>query len=182
MAIRIPIKVFDYNNTTIQGGGPTSVAGGVAKQFFLPQDTDNVVVKFTASVMGGGVSATFQTTDDGGSTWYDVQRTSIISYGGNSVLGGGQDNAQWLSIPVISAGARTTVLTTSVVAVGSVQTVGSVGGTIGQTGASTLGQGAVSGLPIMSTNARIFLQYTAAVSSIISERVTVLANSQSATA
>lgn len=180
MAIRLPLTtLLDYNNTTIQGGGPSSVNGGVAKTFLIPQDTDNIVVKFSASVMGGGASALFQTSDDGGTTWYDVARTSIISYGGNSVLGAAQDNVEWLSVPVIGIGVRTTVFTASVVAVGSVQTIGSVNGAIGSSAASSLGQKAVSGLPILGRAARIFLQYTNAVSSIISERVTVSANNQS---
>lgn len=183
MSIRSPFyTVLDYNNTTIQGGGPTSLIGGVIKAFTIPQDTDNIVVKFSASVMGGGASATLQTTDDGGTTWYDVARTSIISYAGNSVLGGAQDNVEWLSVSVNSPGARTTTLNSSVVAVGSVVLQGSVFGTVGAAAASSLGIKTVSGLPIMSQRGRIFLQYTAAVSSIISERVTVSANSQSATA
>lgn len=182
MGIRFPLQdVLSYNNTTIQGGGPVSVAGGVAKTFTLPQDTDNVVVKFTASVMGGGVSATFQTSDDGGLTWYDVQRTSTISYAGNSVLGGGQTDAEWLSIPVATLGLRPTPIIASVVAVSSVVTIGSVFTTIGATGASTLGIKAISGLPILGPYNRIFLRYTAAVSSIINESVTVSANSQSGT-
>jgi len=48
--------------------------------------------------------------------------------------------------------------------------------------ASTLGQREVSGLPILSSLGRIFLQYTAAVSSIQSERVQVKVNSESGTA
>ncbi len=183
MSIRLPLfTVLDYNNTTIQGGGPSSVNGGVAKAFTLPQDCDNIVVKFSASVVGGGASATFQTSDDGGTTWYDVARTSIISYAGNSVLGAGQDNAEWLSIPVVGPGVRSATLNSSVVATGSVQLQGSVFGTVGNAASSSLGQKTVSGLPVLSQRGRIFLQYTAAVSSIISERVTVSANSQSATA
>ena len=80
MSIRLPLKqVLDVNNSTVNATGPASTAGGVAHTFDLPQDTDNVVVKLTASVLAGGVSATLQTTDDGGTTWYDVARTSIIS-------------------------------------------------------------------------------------------------------
>lgn len=167
MSIRLPLQtVFDYNNTTIQGGGPSSVAGGVAKQFSLPLDTDNIVVKLTASVLGGGVSATFQTSDDGGTTWYDVQRTSIVSNANGT-------NAEFLSPGTITGGFRAFA---SVVATGSIQTIV---GAIGRTAASTLGVKEVSGLPIMGQVNRVFLQYTSGVSSIINERVTVYANQQS---
>lgn len=167
MAIRIPTQgVLDYNNTTIQGGGPASVSGGVAKAFLLPQDTDNILVKLQASILGGGVSATFQTSDDGGTTWYDVQRSSIVSNANNTT-------AEWMSIPTITDGVHST---SSVVATGSVQ---SNNNTVGSSAASTLGVREVSGLPVMGTANRIFLRYTSAVSSIISERVQVIVNQQS---
>ncbi len=177
MSIRLPLyTVLDYNNTVVQGGGPSSVNGGVAKSFNLPQDTDNVVVKFQASVMGGGASATLQTSDDGGTTWFDVARTSIVSNANSN------QTAEWLSTPVIGIGVKTGVIVPSVVAAGSVQSFGSVYGAIGKTGASSLGMLSVSGLPILGVQGRVFLQYQSGVSSIISERVTVSVNSQSATA
>ncbi len=99
MSIRLPLQtVFDYNNTIIQGGGPASVAGGVAKQFNVP-------------LVGGGVSATFQTSDDGGTTWYDVQRSSIVSNANGST-------AEWMNIPLVSDGVHSF---SSVVATGSIQ-------------------------------------------------------------
>ena len=175
MAIRLPLQRVLAVNDGLTATGPASVSGGVANAFLIPQDTDNVVVKYNASIMGGGASVTFQTSDDGGSTWFDVQRTSIISNGA-SVL------AEFLSIPVATLGLKTGVIVSSVVAVGSVQSFGSVLSTIGRAGASTLGQREVSGLPILGVNARVFRQYTAAVTSIISEKIDVLVNSQSATA
>ena len=169
MSIRLPLStLLDVNNTTIRATGPASTAGGVAHAFLIPQDTDNIVVKFTASVMAGGASATLQTSDDGGTTWYDVARTSIVS---NAIA----ENAQWLSTPVIGIGVRTSTGIASVG--GGVHT--SVYSATGQSPASGLGQLEVSGIPILGRNARIFLRYTAAVTSIISERITVSANSQS---
>src|SRR3990167_9141435 len=172
MSIRLPLTTLLTRDEGLTATGPASTAGGVANAFQLPQDTDCVVVKYNASIMGGGGSVTFQTSDDGGTTWFDVQRTSIISDGA-SVL------AEWLSIPVATLGIRTGVVGASVVAVGSVQSFGSVMTVIGRAGASTLAQREVSGLPILGLNARVFRQYTAAVTSIISEKVTVSANSQS---
>lgn len=177
MSIRLPLQtVLDYNNTTeVAVFGASSVNGGVAKPFNLPQDTDNVVVKYQTSTVGGGASALFQTSDDGGTTWYDVARTSVVSNANATT-------AQWLNIPVIGPGAKTTSLTASVVAVGSVQTIGSIYTTPGSAAASTLAAGALSGLPVLGIQNRIFIQYGAAITSVKSERVTVMVNSQSATA
>ncbi len=177
MSIRLPLTtLLDYNQTTENGAGVAgvnaSVVGGQALPFLIPQDTDNIVVKFSASILAGAASATFQTSDDGGSTWYDVQRTSIVSDANGTVT------PEWLSIPVIGAGIKTAVLLTSTVS-SSVLTQGSIFTTIGRAGASTLAGGAVSGLPILGRNARIFIRYTAAITSIISMRATVSANSQS---
>lgn len=161
MSIRLPLTgILDYNDVGDVGAG--SILGGVAKTFTLPQDTDNVVVKFTASTVGGAASVTFQTTDDGGTTWYDVARTSVVS---NT---SGNQNAQWLSIPVIGAGIRTAVTQSA-----SVLTTG-----IGAPAASTLGGQQVSGLPILGLVNRVFLQYTAAVSANTLTRVEVKANNQ----
>ncbi len=163
MSIRFPlVTVLDYNDAGQTGA--TSVAGGVAKTFNIPQDTDNVVVKLTASVIAGGVSATFQTTDDGGTTWYDVARSSIVSNANNTT-------AEWLSIPVIGVGMNPQIIST--VNVGSV-----LGGAIGSAAASVLGNKQINGLPILSTQGRIFLRYTTAVTSTDLARVQVKVNSQ----
>lgn len=186
MSIRLPLKVvLDQNNSTQVGSGPASTAGGIGYTFNLPQDTDNVVVKFTASVLGGGVSATLQTTDDAGTTWYDVSRTSTISNANAT-------KAEWLSSPVIGVGARTgfvagtgtpsIIIVDSVIAAPTITVAGSIYGTIGSAAASSLGTRENSGLPILSQHGRVFLRYTAAVTSVINERITVMANSQSATA
>ena len=174
MAIRLPLQTV-LSVTAHGEDGTNSVSGGIATAFLLPQDTDNVVVNLRASTVGGGVSTILQTTDDGGTTWYDVARTSIVSNSSISAL------AQWMSVPVGGFGFRTTVIRPSVVATGSVQTFGSVLTTTGSSGASTLAQNAFSGLPIMSQNARVFLILTGDVStgSILTR---VYVNSQSATA
>lgn len=175
MGIRFPLTtVLDYND--VGQTGATSVVGGVAKTFIIPQDSDNVVVKLTASVIAGGVSATFQTTDDGGITWYDVARTSVVSNTGSSILGGGGAiNAEWLSVPVMGAGMNPQVIST--VNAGSV-----LGGSTGRAAASTLGSRQMSGLPILGPLNRVFLIYTAAVSSTDLARVQVKVNSESGTA
>lgn len=166
MAIRLPITgVLDITNTDLGGG---SVAGGFAYPFKVPQDCDNVIVKFQPSITGGGISAIFQTSDDGGTTFYDVARTSIAS---SSAPGVGP---QWLTIPVI-AGSN---IRASVVATGSVIAVN----TPGTASASTLGTGQYSGLPILGIQNRIFMITTGAVTAHAGSRVQVLVNSQSASA
>lgn len=166
MAIRLPLKtVVSSDNSTEVGAG--SVGGIVAIPVTIPQDTDNVVVKFQASVAGGGVSAIFQTTDDGGNSWYDVQRTSIITNG----VG---ENAEFLSISVESNGIRINNVSSSVMS--TIKKASS--------GASTLGACQFSGMPLLSQQARVALVLPAAITAAASNSLVteVKVNSQSATA
>ncbi len=168
MAIRLPLKNIGTFTAAANEIGGGSTAGGIAYDIVLPQDTDNVVVKLTASVVSGGYSATFQTTDDGGTTYYDVQRTSVVTNANNTT-------AQWLSIPVISQGVGTA----------AVQTTSSVfTATVGTAGASTLASGRNSGLPILSQQARVLVRITGDITDANANTyvVKVLVNSQSATA
>jgi len=175
MSIRLPLQTI-LNVTNHDELGVGSVNGGIAQTFLIPQDTDNVIVNLRACIVGGGVSATLQTTDDGGTTWYDIARTSIVSNSSISAL------AEWMSVPVAGFGYRTTVIRPSVVAAGSVQSFGSVLTTTGSAGASTLASREFSGLPIMSQNARIFIQLTGSDITTSSILTRVMVNSQSATA
>ncbi len=169
MSIRLPLTgVLDVTQTD-QGPGSLLI-GGWAYPFKLPQDTDNVLVKFSPSVVAGGASVIFQTSDDGGNTFYDVARTSIAS---NNGLGAA---AQWLSIPTINGNDRT-VATASLIATGSLVT----GVSNGNAAASTLGSGQNSGLPVIGLQNRIFL-ITTGNATAVNARVQVLVNQQSATA
>lgn len=163
MGIRIPTNTVLTATTT--DVGTSSVAGGLGFPFMIPQDTDNVVVKFQASVIAGGMSAILQTSDDGGTTYYDVARTSIVSSANAAT-------AQWLSATTISPGInpRTTFSGASI-----------VGGTIGSAAASTLSSGTVSGLPILGVQNRLFFVYSGGIT-VSSVVATVKVNSQSATA
>ena len=174
MAIRLPLQtVLDVQNNGLLGA--SSVSGGIANTFTVPQDADNIVVKMTASVAGAGVSTVLQTSDDGGTTWFDVARTSIVSNANG-------DTAQWLSSPVIGIGVRTTNQIGSIVATGSTISVGSIYGATGNAAASSLGQLAVTGLPILGQLNRVFLIVGAAATGVASVRTYVKVNSQSATA
>lgn len=170
MSIRIPQTVGDFQDNGLIG--VNSVLGGIAHTFMIPQDSDNVVVKLQASIVGGGVSTVLQTTDDGGVTWYDVARTSVVSNTGASIFGGGQTLAEWISVPTIGYGINPQVIST--VNAGSV-----LGGTIGSAGASTLGSRQVSGLPLMGTLARTFTIVAAGATGVASVRTIVKVNNQS---
>jgi len=151
MSIRIPLRsVAEFTDSNDTGTG--SVNGIIPHTFELPQDTDNVVIKFTASVAGTGVSAVLQTTDDGGTTYYDVARTSIVSNANATI-------AEWLAAGTISDGVR-----------------------IGSAASSSLGAGSASGLPILSQQGRVGIIIAGDVTSAASNSLvtTVYANSQSA--
>ncbi len=167
MGIRLPLQgVLDVTHTN---QGTTSVAGGWAYPFKLPQDTDNIILKMNASVIAGGMSAIFQTSDDGGNTYFDVARTSIVSNSGG--FDAPTQAPQWLSIPTISGGVNPTVRSNG--------NVGSVlGGSIGNASASTLGSREVSGLPVLGIQNRVFLISTGNATAI-NTRVQVLVNNQS---
>lgn len=166
MAIRIPTQGVANFTAASAEVGASSVAGGIAFPFLLPQDTDNVMVKFTASVVGA-YSAVFQTSDDAGTTWYDVQRTSIVSNANNTT-------AEWLSIPVISPGI-------GISASASAGNSSVVGATIGSSAASTLGSRQYSGLPVLGTAARIFVRITGNITNAAANTFTakVFVNQQS---
>ncbi len=171
MAIRKPlVTILSYDDAGQDG--TTSADTHISSPERV--DADNVIVKLQASVIAGAVSATLQTTDDGGTTWYDVARTSVVSNTGASILNGGHINAAWLSVPVNGGGVATNSgLNTSACIISS---------GIRNTAASALGANQVSGLPILGQLGRVFLIYTAAVSSTDMALVKVMVNSQSATA
>lgn len=160
MGIRFPLKtVLDVQNNGLVGAA--SVNGGIAQAFNIPQDTDNIVVKFTASTAGAGVSTVLQTTDDGGTTWYDVARTSIVSDGALP---------EWLVGQVVGGGVSTAI---NGFPANSILSVG-----IGNAAASTVGQRQLTGLPLLSTRARVFHRIGAGVTGVASIRVQVMVNSE----
>lgn len=161
MGLRLPLQgVLDVTNTDLGAG---SVAGGYAYPFKVPQDTDNIVVKFAPSIVTGHMGVILQTSDDGGTTWYDVARTSTLSL---SV------RPEWLSAPVITAGINPNVVSNS--QAGSV-----LGGTIGNAAASTLTSRQISGLPILGIQNRAFAILGGGATINSGSRIQVLVNSQS---
>lgn len=175
MSIRLPLQTVTQQTYLNETGTSSTASGGIPVTFVLPQDTDNVVVKMTASTSGGGVSALFQTTDDGGTTYYDVSRTSIVSRAINA-------SAQWLNIPISGQGFRSAVQGQTSVA--GVTNVGVIMQTIGSALGGSLPQYQTTGLPMLSQQGRVLLilsgNHIAATGSQIVVEVKV--NSQSATA
>ena len=165
MAIRLPLKTVGSFTAGANETGASSALGGIAHAFVLPQDTNGVVVKLTASVVGA-YSAVFQTTDNGGTTWYDCGRTSIVSNANSA-------NAEWLNIPVSGNGVGTApIQTTSSVFTASIGKASSVLGN------------RMTGLPILSQQARVFVRITGDITDADANTytATVMVNSQSATA
>lgn len=161
MAINQPTRVLlDQTNTSLGAG---SVAGGFAYNFNIPSDVTTIAVRWRPSVTTGHFGAILQTSPDGGSTYYDVARTSTIS-AANAVT------AQWLTASTIMPGVRTAVI----------QSSSMISAGIGSAAASTLGSQQVSGLPIMGTANRIFLILGGAADVNDGSRVEVFATGQSA--
>lgn len=67
--------------------------------FVFPfQDFDGIIAKLTMTTLTntGSYTVYFQTTDDGGTTWYDMQASTVI----NSASTMTNAAAQWFTIPV----------------------------------------------------------------------------------
>lgn len=184
MAIRLPLTtVLDKTFGPSATPGSASVAGIEVATFNLPQDTDNVLMKIqSASVSGtGSITALFQTSDDGGSTWYDVARSPFFGTSASQTTSVINANAFWVSVPVVSSGVKSTVIGQATVSA-SVLAQGSILSVTGQAISQTLGPGQMSGLPILGIANRVVLQYGGVVTTNDGIRIKVLANSQSATA
>lgn len=159
MAINNPVRVLlDATNTSVGAG---SVAGQFTYDFIVPTDVNTIAVRWRPSVITGHMSATLQTSPDGGTTYYDVARTSVMSIAN-------ANTAQWLVGTTVGTGLRTAVIQSA-----SVITAG-----IGTAGASTLGSQQTSGLPLLGQQARIALIMGGGVTVNDGSRVEVFATGQ----
>lgn len=170
MGIRIPNQnIKSYSEVNGNTPGASSVLGGTPVPFNTPQDSDAFALSLRASVSGGGYSAIWQTSPDGGTTWYDVGRTSIVSNTG--LPAGGLQNAEWLFVSNVGP---STKVVPSLIATGSI--VG-VTGSIGKAAASTLAAGTMSGMPIFNTN-RAFLVSSGTITATSIVAVDIYAHNQ----
>jgi hypothetical protein len=134
----------------------SSIASAVtdAATVILPQDIDSITVMVTSSVFGISTLNTFvQTSPDGGTTWLDMGNIGTIA-GTTGATPTTALQQPWVA-HFDTIGAQPNGGTTSVVAVGSVATR-----YINQIGASVVGAGQYTGLPLMGRNLRIFHKAT----------------------
>lgn len=169
MSIRLPLQtVLDYNDS-----GNTGATSVVSQTFFIPQDTDNIIVKVpVASINGTNPTADvyLQTSDDGGTTYYDVLHLPTIT---GTIANAG---AFWGSAPVVTMGIRSTQSGVSSLIQTSVLSV------TGNASIRGLAAGQVSGLPILGQINRIQIAYGGTIAANNGLQVQVKVNSQSATA
>lgn len=155
MSIRLPLQtVLNFTSTATTTDSQTVI---------LPQDTDNIVVKLTATTLDGTnptCDAYIQTSDDGGTTWYDMGNVGQIT---GAVV---NQNARWGFFSVNSSAKRTQ---------------GASVLDMGAAAASTIGSSAYTGLPLLGRNLRVYLKFGGTQLST-NVTVKVYANSQSATA
>ena len=170
MGVRIPTQtIADFTSTSV---GETSIA---TQLFQIPQDTNGLVVKVqVASISGTNpVAQVFlQTSDDGGTTYFDVLRLPDVT--GTTVANA---SAVWGAAPVFGMGMRSTVSPAASTESGTTQV--SVLTVTGNASAFGLSAGQNSGLPILGIQNRVAIRYTGTIATNTGVRVKVLASSQS---
>lgn len=159
MAINKPTQtLLDVTNTDL---GAASLIGGYAYPFQVPSDVTTIAVRFRPSVLVGHMGVILQTSPDGGTTFYDVARTSTMSLAYAA-------NAQFLVGSSIAPGMNPRV--------GGGPSV--LGGAIGAATASSLGSQQVSGLPLLGQTNRLFMILGGSVSQNDGCRAEVFATGQ----
>jgi hypothetical protein len=89
MAIRIPVRIASYTETGV---------ADVRRTFTCPMDVEHLTFKlWTESTVlnAGSVDVYVQTSDDGGTTWYDCGHFAQITTAEVT-----KANALWMSIPI----------------------------------------------------------------------------------
>lgn len=174
MSIRKPLlTVLDYNDSG--NVGATSV---VSQTFFVPQDADNILVKVPVTSINGTsplAAIYLQTTDDGGTTWYDIARLPDVTQTAIT-----NANALWMNANVNGLGVRSTQApTVSVLGGGAGASILTITGNASMRG---LAAGGISGLPIMGPLNRIQISYAGTLLLNAGLQVQVKVNSQEASA
>ncbi|MBX4188448.1 MAG: hypothetical protein KW793_04965, partial [Candidatus Doudnabacteria bacterium] len=169
MSIRLPLQtVLDQNDA-----GNTGATSVRSYTFNIPQDTDAITVKVpVASINGTSPTADvyLQTSDDGGTTFYDVLHLPTIT--GTTIANA---NALWGTALVCGPGFRSTQSGLSSLIQTSVLTI------TGNASVRGLGAGQISGLPILGIQNRIQISYGGTVAANTALQVQVKVHSQSAT-
>lgn len=153
MAIRTPILVKSITDT--------NTSGVTNYDFFIPQDTDDVVVKLYTGATFTGTNPTLdvyvQTTDDGGATWYDVCHFPQLTAAALKAA------AYWAFASAVGQAKRTQ---------------GASWLDIGVATSSSTGVAQYTGLPLMSTFMRIAIKYGGTQVANTGVEVRVYANHQ----
>lgn len=173
MGIRLPLTtVLDYNDS-----GNTGATSVVSQTFLVPQDAENIIVKVPVSSINGTnplAAIYLQTTDDGGTTWYDVARLPDVTQTAIT-----NANALWMNANVNGLGIRTTQgPQVSVLGGGAGSSILSV---TGNASMRSLAAQSMSGLPIMGPLNRIQISYAGTVALNAGLQVQVKVNSKSGT-
>lgn len=174
MGIRFPLTtILDYNDS-----GNTGATSVVSQTFRIPQDADNIVIKVPVTSINGTspIAAIYvQTTDDGGTTWYDMARLPDVTQTAIT-----NANALWASVPVCGYGVRTTQApTVSVLGGGAGASVLSI---TGNASMRSLAPQTQSGLPVLGPLNRIQISYAGTVALNAGLQVKVMTNSDSTSA
>ena len=114
MSIRFPLQV-------VKSITNTATTGTTNYDFFLPQDCDSVVVKlYTGTFTGTSptINVFVQTSDDGGTTWYDLAHFAQL------VAEVTKQNANWVTLGVSNKSSNASVAGGSTLAVGLVSPIG----------------------------------------------------------
>lgn len=171
MGIRFPLKtVLDYNDSG--NVGATSV---VSQTFTIPQDSDNIIVKVPVTSVNGTsplVDIYVQTSDDGGTTWYDLAHLPTVTQSAIT-----NANALWASIPVSGFGARTTSSPAASTTTGTTQV--SVLAVTGNASMRGTAPGAMTGLPVLGPLGRVQIAYSGTLALNAGLQVQVKVNSES---
>ena len=151
--LRTPLRLLATStlNSAVSGG-----SGNYSDTFVFPfQDYNGLVVKLRNNqtlTTTGSYTVYLQTTDDGGTTWYDMVASTAI----NSGTAATNAAAQWLAFPVDP----TEPISQPTLSDG------------------TLAAGTASGLPLLSNMLRVKWVVSGTVTSVTAN-ATIYANSQS---
>lgn len=129
----------------------TATSGAVAYNFTLPQDCQNAVAQVwldSAWSATGSAQVFIQTSNDGGTTWYDV---AMVQVGTSVATYVGKFYSHFIPLALLGGSDH-----------GISNYVGSVAASTLSTGAAVAASinGTLSGLPMMGTLGRVYLIYS----------------------
>jgi len=154
MSIRLPLR-------TVKNIVDTALTSTVNYNFVLDQDITNLVVKMSVGTFTGTsptADVYIQTTDDGGTTWYDMAHFAQVTTAITNA------NALWVTIPVDGTSAVSSSTTSN--------------GYTGAAAAASISASKVSGLPVLSTLCRVSIVYGGTVGVNAGITINVLEGSQ----